>query len=402
MENEKKRKLHEEQLREFKYRVGYKVNESPRYRPLVNDGEEFDNLPVEIYNTEDGQPMPPQPAYTNEAGEQEDAPIPGGGKPPAEPNIDQPPGMETPPEGGAPEGELPAKISSSGVMTPEDPMAGEEPPMGADPMAGDAMGGVAPEAQVDDLQNEIIKHNISAMQSIHDKLQNLDSTVMALNGKLDSLNAEVEEVREPTNSEKLMNKTNVSYPYYFNLNDFWQGNWFDEKRKGEEEKGVRELPDGSFIADFDDLPQKSKQDVQNSFNQFESVLKKKSKLNEDFPLPGNPAPVSAIDGVANKRTAIDRIYKAITPLIQGTFRDEDWRHVRAIWNKFNEMDLDWDVTRNSEYFGGMPPQGKTWYFEISFVDKNGKPQKIGGNLTANGSGGNEYPLERYDISVVLY
>jgi hypothetical protein len=228
--------LLEEELRKFKYRVGYKVNESPRYRPLIGTDEEFDNMPL-----------------TNEAGEQEDMPKPEG-EVPTEPTNDEP--MNT----GAPEG-MPSEI-------PTDTPSGVEPPMdamGNDPMA---MGTSNPGQEVDSIQNDIIKHNIAAMQSIHDKLQGLDATVQGLNSKLDSLNAEVEEVREPTNSEKLMSKTNVSYPYYFNLNDFWSGNWFDKKRDEANEEGIRELPDGSFIADFDDLPQKSKMEVQNSFNDF--------------------------------------------------------------------------------------------------------------------------------------
>ena len=130
------------------------------------------------------------------------------------------------------------------------------------------MGATEPVQQVDDVQNDIIKHNIAAMQSIDDQLKSLNATVDGLNSKLEAFNADVEEVREPTNTEKLINKKNVSYPYYFNLNDFWSGNWFNEKRKDEHEKGVRELPDGTFIADFDDLPQKSKTDVQNSFNEY--------------------------------------------------------------------------------------------------------------------------------------
>ena len=76
-----------------------------------------------------------------------------------------------------------------------------------------------------------------------------------LNSKLEALNTDVEEVREPTNTEKLMSKVNVSYPYYFNLNDFWKGNWFNEKRDKETEKGIKELPDGTYVADFDELPQ---------------------------------------------------------------------------------------------------------------------------------------------------
>jgi len=112
----------------------------------------------------------------------------------------------------------------------------------------------------------IIKHNIEAMKSIHDQLEQLNSTIQGLNSKVESLNVDVEEVREPTNAEKLMNKTSVSYPYYFNLNDLWQDNWFDQKRATEMEKGIKELPDGTYVADFDDLPQKSKIDIQNSFN----------------------------------------------------------------------------------------------------------------------------------------
>ena len=273
MKNEKKDKLFEEGLRKFKYRVGYKVNESPRYRPLIGANEQFDNLPTEVYNTEDGQPVPAGANFQNEAGDQEDAPKPGGGNPPAEPSNN--PEMSMPPANNAgepPAGNVgaPGNLPEPPAETPpgtDAPTAGggtmPEPPMGADPMTG-----APPVEQVDDIQNDIIKHNIEAMKSIHDQLEGLNATVQGLNTKLETLNADVEEVREPTNTEKLMSKTNVSYPYYFNLNDFWSGNWFNQKREAEHEKGVRELPDGTFIADFDDLPQQSKTDVQNSFNEY--------------------------------------------------------------------------------------------------------------------------------------
>jgi hypothetical protein len=266
MKNDKKSNLSEEHLRKIKYRFGYKINETARYSPLTKADDIFDEVPA-----------------IKEAGDQEDATKPGGGATPPEPTNDQPLDMNAPPAGGAapigeppPEGgELPKSVSASGKETPEDNPE-VNPEMGADPMADPMAGGAVnpmgadmnPQGQVDDIQNDIIKHNIEAMKSINDQLQSLDKTTQDLNAKLDSLNADVEEVREPTNSEKLMSKTNVSYPYYFNLNDFWSGNWFDQKHQGEKEKGVRELPDGSFIADFDDLPQKSKQDVQSSFNEF--------------------------------------------------------------------------------------------------------------------------------------
>lgn len=238
MKNEKKSKLFEEQLREFKYRVGYKINETPKYRTLVNDNEEFDEVPK----------------LTNEAGDQEDAEKPGGGSVPPAPSNDVP-------------------IEAGEPPVPEFDKGGEDTdvPPGTQPVnpMGDEMASVQPEGQqVNDIQNDIIKHNIEAMKNIHDKLESLESTVSGLNSKLGELNAEVEEVREPTNSEKLMSKTNVSYPYYFNLNDFWSGNWFNEKREKENTKGIKELPDGTYVADFDDLPQKSKTDIQNSFNEI--------------------------------------------------------------------------------------------------------------------------------------
>ena len=247
MANEKKTVLSEEYLRKFRHRAGYVINESPKYRPLVSDGEEFDEIPV----------------LTNEAGEQEDVPKPEGQVPPA-PSNDVPQGADTP--------ETPVPAFDAGGEEP--PMDGQQAsdPMGAAPDGAPAdpmvnpMGAPAPDNQVNDIQNEIIKHNIEAMKSIHDQLEGLNVTIQGLNSKMEVLASDVQEVREPTNSEKLMNKTSVSYPYYFNLNDLWTDNWFEQKRGVEMEKGIKELPDGTYVADFDDLPQKSKIDVQNSFN----------------------------------------------------------------------------------------------------------------------------------------
>ena len=248
MKNEKRNDLFEEHLRKIKHHVDYKINESPKYRPLVNDGEEFDSVPDSLYATRDGQPIPTNPSFTNEAGGQEDAPAIQG-KDPIAPSNDQPIDADVPipPNDQVDNAQLsPISSIDNAPMPPAEPIQ-----------------------QVDDIQNDIIKHNINAMQDINDKLEGLNNTVLGLNSKLDALNADVEEVREPTNSEKLMNKTNVSYPYYFNLNDFWKGNWFNKKRNDTMEKGVRELPDGTFVADFDDLPQISKMDVQNSFNSID-------------------------------------------------------------------------------------------------------------------------------------
>jgi len=224
-----------EEIRKIKYRVDYKINETAKYRPLVGANEEFDEFPK----------------LTNEAGEQEDAPKPEGSVPPA-PSNDIP---------------IPAETPTPEFDQGDDQDSTQVPP--APEMSVDADSSSIqqePENQVNDIQNEIIKHNIEAMKSIHDQLESLNTVVQGLNNKISTLNTDVEEVREPTDTEKLMNKTNVSYPYYFNLNDFWSGNWFNEKRNQEMEKGIKKLPDGTFVADFDELPQKSKIDIQDSFN----------------------------------------------------------------------------------------------------------------------------------------
>jgi len=238
-DDKKKNILLEEHLRKIKHRTEYKINESPRYRPLVSNGEEFDEVPV----------------LTNEAGDQEDAEKPGGGEVPPAPSNDQPMTGDAP---------VPAFDQEGGEDTGE--VGGEVPPV--NPMGADIQQQVDPTLEVNNIQNDIIKHNIEAMKSIHDELKALEDSVKGLNSQLATLNADVEEVREPTNSEKLMNKTNVSYPYYFNLNDFWSGNWFTQQREKELSKGIKELPDGTFVADFDDLPQSSKIDVQKSFNEI--------------------------------------------------------------------------------------------------------------------------------------
>lgn len=227
METKTKSNLLEEQIRKIKYKTGYKVNESPKYHPLIEDSDEFDEMPI------------------TEVGDQEEPPKPDGGEQPPAPSNDQPIGTE-PPVPEFDKGESPEGISMS------------------EPVGNIDVASPAPE--VDDIQNEIIKHNIEAMKSIHAQLEMLNNMTQSLNSKLEGLSSEVEEVREPSNAEKLMNKKNVSYPYYFNLNDFWSGNWFNQQREKEASKGIRELPDGTYIADFDDLPLKSKTDVINSFN----------------------------------------------------------------------------------------------------------------------------------------
>jgi hypothetical protein len=262
MEKKKSVVKNNDALNEMLFRMKYNINESSRYHRIVDSGDEFDSIP-EIYNTDDGK----TPKLANEvAGEQEDA-LPIGSKTPTDtdPSTENP-NLAVPPAGanvgGLPGAEVPP-------TPPVDPMNAPPTDVPQDPMAMGGMPAPAPPS-VDVIQNDIIKHNTAAMQAIHDQMEALNGFVQSLDSKMKLLDADIEEVREPTNVEKLMNKTSVSYPYYFNLNDLWGDNLFDKNRASEGEveveRGIRELPDGTFIADFDDLPKSSKIDIEKSFN----------------------------------------------------------------------------------------------------------------------------------------
>jgi hypothetical protein len=222
--------LSNEQIRKIKHRFDYKINESVKYRQLVNTDEEFDQIPT---NEADEEPAEDQPKDTKSVGL--DAPVPE-----FEKNAENPEEMPT----------------DNVEATPNQEIVNTE---------------ATDDNNVDRIQNDIIKHNIEAMKSIYSKLENLNSSIDNLNNKVDNLNLDVEEVREPSNVEKLINKKNVSYPYYFNLNDLWSKNWFSEKynNSDEVENGIKRLPDGTYVADFDDISQTSNFDVKKSFNDYQ-------------------------------------------------------------------------------------------------------------------------------------
>jgi len=258
MNNKKDDKSLNEHIEKIKYRVKYNISETPKYRPVIEDDLEFDEIPDSNYMTQDGQPVPNtggSDAFLEEQGDEGDEnnddkiSAPEGPKEPAEPsNARAPENDDVPDE--EPEGEPmdePAELKNTGDEIPEEePMESEE--------------------GVDQVQNDIIKHNIEAMKSIQSKLENLENIETKLSSQLSMLDDKVKEVEEPTDAEKMMEKKDVSYPYYFNLNDFWKGNWFDQQRQESQEKGMKQLPDGTYIADFDDLPTHNDMEIEDSFN----------------------------------------------------------------------------------------------------------------------------------------
>jgi hypothetical protein len=233
--------MKKDHLDKIKYNIGYTINETPKYRPIL-DNTEFDEIP-ELKEVENNNPEIEQGDGNPETGQE-------GGNPEINPEMGQGDGNpETNPETGLGDG------------NPETGQSDGNPEMGG---VGDEIS--QSEENVDMLQNDIIRHNIEAMKSIHGKLENLDSYVKNINDQLTGLSAKVKEVEEPTDGEKLASKKNVSYPFYLNLNDYWKNNWFDQQREISNEKGIRKLPDGTFIADFDDISDYSDLDFSGAFN----------------------------------------------------------------------------------------------------------------------------------------
>lgn len=250
--NKEKQSL-KEHIEEIKYRSNYNISETPKYKAIIDDNMEFDEVPSNNYMTQGGFPSPNPggtDAYLEEQGDEDvennadNIPAPEGVKEPREPSNARRPDQEDVPE---PEGEV--------MDQPEQPIDPE----------GESMEGEESDENVDVIQNDIIKHNIEAMKNIHSKLEDLENINNQLNSQLNTLTSKVKEVEEPTDAEKMMEKKDDSYPYYFNLNDFWKNNWFDQQRESGE-SGIKELPDGTYIADFDDLPTHNEMDIEDSFN----------------------------------------------------------------------------------------------------------------------------------------
>jgi len=256
-----------EQINKLKYRFNYQISETPKYKAIIDDDMNFDDIPVGANATQDNQSIPNNggipDVYLDEQGNED------------EPDVVTAPSNAPVPETGnapelepiTPEEEIPLEepVAPEEELPIEEPIPDEGLPQ-EEPIPGDGLPQEDQTQDINKMQNEIIKHNIEAMKSLKDKLDDLESLNGQLNNELQTLNMKVKEVEEPTNVEKFMTKKEVSYPYYFNLNDFWDDNWFDKQRVVAEEKGIRELPDGTFIADFDDLPQNNSMDVDDSFN----------------------------------------------------------------------------------------------------------------------------------------
>lgn len=258
--SKQKDKLLNEHLKRIIKKTNY-VLESPSYKAIIDDDFDSYDDPTEYMggvNPVDGtSPLREEDPVPDEEKE-------GGGE---IGDIEaQALGMDKPTDN---QGEQPQGTENEEIPSPVDDESEEEIP------PDQPAQGLEPERNPDQIQNDIIKSNIEVMRQLNQKIEGLESGISQLNmqnqqlvSKTQEMEREVEEVREPTNVEKLMTKKEDSHPYYYGLNDMWKGNWFQARRDQMGEQGIKQLDDGSYVADFDQLPQYGNNEIKDSFDTY--------------------------------------------------------------------------------------------------------------------------------------
>lgn len=207
----------EQQIRKILYKSNYKINETPKYElvELINGGEQ-DKSPIAPTNV------------VKEAGEEN---------------------PETITPNDTPQPEEPQTTPEEPIIAPQQPIVTPEPL----------------QPSLDDVQNDIIRMNIETMKIIHARVAELNNEVDLLKNKSIESEAKIEAMKPKTPGEKLVDKKYNSHPFQYNLNDLWKGNHFQARRDEFEEQGIKRLEDGSYIADFDDLPTYTSTSIKNTY-----------------------------------------------------------------------------------------------------------------------------------------
>lgn len=87
------------------------------------------------------------------------------------------------------------------------------------------------------------------------------------------------------------------------------------------------------------------------------------------------------------------------------YKDRYWEGPNNIWKTFDDLNLNWHFSKNSEYKtekGYKMPTRKEWHFEIMWNGPKEKKMKLGGYLTAAGAGSVDDPLDKYDLVLILF
>lgn len=103
-----------------------------------------------------------------------------------------------------------------------------------------------------------------------------------------------------------------------------------------------------------------------------------------------------------RQQATRYLYKLIGRIPDGLFRDQSWEPVTKIFKVLKDNNIDYVLTK-TEY--GTNDQGipnsKRWKLEVTFFNKNDRPQTLYGTIVAAGAGSVADPLDTYDVSVVI-
>lgn len=108
----------------------------------------------------------------------------------------------------------------------------------------------------------------------------------------------------------------------------------------------------------------------------------------------------------SKQSAKNYIYDYVQDYIKGIFRDEDWKGVKRVFDRINNLgvQLDWWV-QNGGYFKDRDTgeiKGKKYKFKISYINLQQKEVEFKGQLICSFCGTVQDPMSAYDISLIIY
>jgi hypothetical protein len=143
------------------------------------------------------------------------------------------------------------------------------------PMGDDENGIVdSTKEREEDIQNELLKLQVSAMRKMSDKISELENAITDMNMAMVKLENEVDTVREPSPIEKLENRWQDSYPFKYTLSDIWDGNvfqgrkdLFDDSSVTKGDAAIVKTADG-YEAEYDKMPKLNDFDLKKSFEVY--------------------------------------------------------------------------------------------------------------------------------------
>ena len=107
--------------------------------------------------------------------------------------------------------------------------------------------------------------------------------------------------------------------------------------------------------------------------------------------------INPFDGLTKAKVK-NILYKNISPILKGLFKDEYWQPKTRVTNYLNDANVNWQMDNSFYGYENGKPKSKTWLFTIWFTDNKDKPKKINLNITAHGAGSVKDPLDAYDMT----